>query len=121
MPASRSPSCLALHGFTAGAADFTPLVQAVPDLPWPPPAQPRPPPEWRAAMQARRLHLPPAGLAASLRQFGQSSVDPVWDRLPELRLPVLLVAGAEAPAYIALAEAMRARLPSPEFLLLPGA
>ncbi|MGA2053243.1 MAG: alpha/beta fold hydrolase, partial [Opitutales bacterium] len=83
--------------------------------------QTRLPAEWRSAMQARRRRLRPAGLAASLRQFGQGALDPVWDRLPELRLPVLLAAGADDPAYIALAQAMRARLPSAEFLLVPDA
>src|SRR6266851_7131378 len=34
MRAHRSPPCLALHGFTGGGADFTPLVQAVPELTW---------------------------------------------------------------------------------------
>jgi 2-succinyl-5-enolpyruvyl-6-hydroxy-3-cyclohexene-1-carboxylate synthase/2-succinyl-6-hydroxy-2,4-cyclohexadiene-1-carboxylate synthase len=226
------PSCLALHGFTGGGADFAPLVQALPGLAWrtpdlpghaPDPATPgapgddcrlaagiqyldtlppappeillgyslggrlalrcalarpsrwaalvliatspgladpseraarqaadeklaaeilagsipafldqwqrrpliatqaRLPADWRAAMQTRRLRLRSAGLAASLRQFGQGALYPVWDRLPELRLPVLIVAGAEDPAYIAHAQAMRQRLPSAEFLLVPGA
>ncbi len=83
--------------------------------------QARLPADWRAAMQDRRLRLRAAGLAASLRQFGQGAVPPVWDRLPELRLPVLLVAGAEDPAYVALAEAMRDRLPSADLLIVPNA
>jgi len=83
--------------------------------------QSRIPADWRAAMQARRLRLRAAGLVASLRQFGQGSVLPVWDRLRDLRPPVLLVAGAEDPAYIAIAEAMREKLPSAELLIVPNA
>jgi 2-succinyl-5-enolpyruvyl-6-hydroxy-3-cyclohexene-1-carboxylate synthase/2-succinyl-6-hydroxy-2,4-cyclohexadiene-1-carboxylate synthase len=83
--------------------------------------QSRIPANWRNTMQARRLRLRAAGLAASLRQFGQGAVPPVWDRLPELRLPVLLVAGAEDPAYVALAKAMRDQLPSADLLIVPNA
>jgi 2-succinyl-6-hydroxy-2,4-cyclohexadiene-1-carboxylate synthase len=83
--------------------------------------QTRLPSEWRATMQARRSRLRAEGLAASLRDFGQGVLDPVWARLPELRLPVLLVAGAQDPAYLALAESMRDCLPNAEFFPVPEA
>jgi 2-succinyl-6-hydroxy-2,4-cyclohexadiene-1-carboxylate synthase len=83
--------------------------------------QARLPVAWHAAMQVRRSHLRAEGLAASLREFGQGILEPVWNRLPELRLPVFLVAGAQDPAYLAFAESMRGHLPHAEVFPVPEA
>jgi pimeloyl-ACP methyl ester carboxylesterase len=72
-------------------------------------------------MQARRLRLRAAGLAASLRDFGQGAIAPVWDQLASLPLPVLLAAGAEDPLYVQRAQAMQARLPRAELLIVENA
>ena len=50
-----------------------------------------------------------AGLAASLRLSGTGTQTPLWDRLAELAMPVLLVAGARDHKFVALAERMRER------------
>jgi 2-succinyl-6-hydroxy-2,4-cyclohexadiene-1-carboxylate synthase len=62
------------------------------------------PPE-AAALDAR-LGGSAAGLASSLRLAGTGRQEPLWDRLPELRMPVLVVAGALDAAYLARARRM---------------
>jgi 2-succinyl-6-hydroxy-2,4-cyclohexadiene-1-carboxylate synthase len=76
------------------------------------------PAEWQPAMRQRRKQLRAAGLAASLRQFGQGIVAPVWHRLAELRLPVLLCAGEGDEKYSALAKQMQAQIASAELLIV---
>ncbi len=83
--------------------------------------QARLPEAWRAAMRERRRLLRAAGLAASLRQFGQGALAPVWERLGELRLPVLVCAGAEDEKYAALAKKMLAGISGAQLLLVPKA
>jgi 2-succinyl-6-hydroxy-2,4-cyclohexadiene-1-carboxylate synthase len=56
-----------------------------------------------AAGRAARLENTPAGLAASLRLMGAGTQQPLWGRLRELTMPVLLVAGATDRRYAALA------------------
>jgi 2-succinyl-6-hydroxy-2,4-cyclohexadiene-1-carboxylate synthase len=57
----------------------------------------------RAHRQARLANTA-AGLASSLRLAGTGTQLPLWDRLGELDMPVLVVAGALDPKYVALAE-----------------
>ena len=47
-----------------------------------------------------------AGLAASLRLAGTGTQEPLWDRLAELEMPVLLVAGERDEKFTALAHQM---------------
>jgi 2-succinyl-6-hydroxy-2,4-cyclohexadiene-1-carboxylate synthase len=83
--------------------------------------QSRLPMTWQTTMRARREKLRPAGLAASLRGFGQGSIEPVWHRLGELRIPALICAGAEDEKYSLLAKKMAAGLSESELLILPKA
>lgn len=48
-----------------------------------------------------------AGLAASLRECGVGSQDPLWDRLPALDLPTLLIVGELDSKFRGLAEQMK--------------
>ncbi len=57
-----------------------------------------------AAQRAGRLRHSPADLARLLRSAGQGALPPVWDRLRELRTPVLALAGADDSSYKAVAE-----------------
>lgn len=69
-----------------------------------------------------RLRNSPAGLASSLRSTGTGSQQPLWGRLPELRMPVLLVAGALDVRFAATAAATaRAIGPHAHLALVPGA
>ncbi len=65
-----------------------------------------------AACRNRRLQNRPAGLAASLRRCGTGSQTPLWNRLPELAGPVLLIAGSRDSKFSALAERMAAAMTS---------
>jgi 2-succinyl-6-hydroxy-2,4-cyclohexadiene-1-carboxylate synthase len=77
------------------------------------------PPEHRCD-EARRSNTV-AGLASSLRLAGQGAVTPMWDRLAEVRVPVLVVAGEQDERYAALGRRLVAGLPDATFVLVPGA
>ncbi len=79
------------------------------------------PESWRKAMREQRGRLRPAGLAASLREFGQGAVEPVWNRLCELTMPVLVCAGVNDAKYAAEAAEMCRHCPSAELFLVPQA
>jgi 2-succinyl-6-hydroxy-2,4-cyclohexadiene-1-carboxylate synthase len=51
-----------------------------------------------------------AALVHQLRVLGQGVQEPLWDRLEELDVPVLLVTGADDAKYSALADAMFERI-----------
>jgi 2-succinyl-6-hydroxy-2,4-cyclohexadiene-1-carboxylate synthase len=84
-------------------------------------SQARLPMPWQLAMREQRARLRAEGLAASLRNFGQGVVEPVWDRLGELPMPVLICAGAEDEKYVGLARKMTAACPQAELLIVPAA
>lgn len=68
-----------------------------------------------------RLRQRPTGLAQSLRGFGQGSQPALWDALPTLNIPVLILAGAEDSKYASLALEMAPLLPDATAVILPGA
>jgi 2-succinyl-6-hydroxy-2,4-cyclohexadiene-1-carboxylate synthase len=49
-------------------------------------------------LEARRENTA-SGLAAALRLLGQGSMEPLWRRLLDIRMPVLIVAGERDEAY----------------------
>ncbi|MDA8045421.1 MAG: alpha/beta fold hydrolase [Actinomycetota bacterium] len=57
-----------------------------------------------AAQMESRLEGSAAGLAASLRLAGTGTQEPLWDRLGQLAVPVLIVAGRLDRKYAELAE-----------------
>jgi 2-succinyl-6-hydroxy-2,4-cyclohexadiene-1-carboxylate synthase len=59
-----------------------------------------------ATCRPERLTNRAEGLAASLRQCGTGSQDPLWDRLHELTMPVVALAGADDAKFSALADRM---------------
>lgn len=74
-----------------------------------------------ACLAARRTNRC-AGLANSLRTCGTGTQQPLWDRLAELTVPVLLVAGAEDHRFGALAARMAAAIGSnAQTVLVPDA
>lgn len=83
-------------------------------------------PMWRtlpaaAAAGPSRLDNTPAGLASSLRRAGAGCLEPLWDRLGSLRLPVLVVAGALDETYAAHARRLADALPDARLALVPDA
>jgi 2-succinyl-6-hydroxy-2,4-cyclohexadiene-1-carboxylate synthase len=73
----------------------------------------------KAAANADRLRNTPQGLAAALRGLGTGAMEPLWDRLPELTIPVTLITGERDEKFHAIAEAMRARLPEAHHVVIP--
>jgi 2-succinyl-6-hydroxy-2,4-cyclohexadiene-1-carboxylate synthase len=75
----------------------------------------------RAAAHADRLRNTPEGLAAALRGLGTGVMEPLWDRLGELGLPVELVVGERDAKFRAVAERMAAALPDARVAIVPRA
>ena len=62
------------------------------------------------------------GLASSLRLAGTGTQEPLWDRLPSLSMPVLLVAGERDERFVATARRMASAIgPSASLHVLPDA
>lgn len=78
-------------------------------------------PKWREGDRAARLGSTAAGLAGALRLLGQGAQPYLGDRLGELAMPVLLMAGGDDRKYAALAEDMGRRLPRAMVAVAPGA
>lgn len=53
-----------------------------------------------------RYENSPDGMAASLRNCGTGTQEPLWDRLSELRMPVLVIAGSKDEKYTAIGQRM---------------
>ena len=62
--------------------------------------------------RASRLGNTAAGLASSLRGAGTGAQEPLWARLGELTMPVLVVAGARDEKFRAIGERMVAHIPN---------
>jgi 2-succinyl-6-hydroxy-2,4-cyclohexadiene-1-carboxylate synthase len=62
-----------------------------------------------------------AGLASSLRLAGTGTQTPVWDRLAELTMPVLAMAGATDDRFCALGARLARTVPAGVFAEVPGA
>jgi 2-succinyl-6-hydroxy-2,4-cyclohexadiene-1-carboxylate synthase len=75
-----------------------------------------------AAGRQDRLANTADGLAYALRRLGSGAQEPLWDRLPGLRPPTLLVAGALDPKFAGLAREMAAAIgPNARVELVAGA
>lgn len=83
--------------------------------------QARLPADVRRRERERRLRGSAAGFAAALRAMGVGEQQPLWERLPDVRRPVLVVAGDEDVKYRALALAMAQRLPDARVAIVTGA
>jgi 2-succinyl-6-hydroxy-2,4-cyclohexadiene-1-carboxylate synthase len=78
-------------------------------------------PEFLASQRRARLANDARGLAASLRGLGPGAQPPLFDQLPNLHVPVLLVAGALDRRFVALAQDLARRLPQAEVREIPDA
>lgn len=78
------------------------------------------PPE-AAGLEARRENTVP-GLASSLRLAGTGSQDPLWDRLSELTMPVLVIAGERDDKFRLLGQRLVATIgPNASIAVVPSA
>jgi 2-succinyl-6-hydroxy-2,4-cyclohexadiene-1-carboxylate synthase len=78
-------------------------------------------PEVAAAARADRLSNEPAHLAAALRGIGTGAMEPLWERLGELTMPVLVLAGEHDAKYVALGRRLAAALPDGTLAVVPDA
>jgi 2-succinyl-6-hydroxy-2,4-cyclohexadiene-1-carboxylate synthase len=74
-----------------------------------------------SAQRDDRLRNTAAGLASSLRSTGTGTQEPLWGRLGEIRVPVLVLAGQHDQKFRALGERLAARLPHATYRVVSGA
>lgn len=75
-----------------------------------------------AACREERLESTAAGLASALRLLGTGAQEPLWDRLGELGMPVLVVVGERDQKFAAIGERMAAAIGGrAELRWIPGA
>jgi len=74
-----------------------------------------------AAGTSERRRNTPAGLASSLRLAGAGVQAPLWDRLGELTMPVLVIAGATDVRYQALGVRLAGTVAHGNLAVIPGA
>jgi len=79
------------------------------------------PADVRASLRAQRLANDARGLANSLRGMGAGAQASLWDRLGELRMPVLLIAGGLDAKYRDIARAMQQRIDGARVEIMEGA
>jgi 2-succinyl-6-hydroxy-2,4-cyclohexadiene-1-carboxylate synthase len=77
------------------------------------------PPE--AQDRASRVDNTVAGLASSLRTSGTGSQEPLWTRLGELTIPVLVVVGGRDEKFTAIGERLVASIPDAELAVIADA
>lgn len=75
----------------------------------------------RQALHAQRMRNSARGLANSLRGAGAGSEPSLLDRLAEVTVPALVVAGALDSRYVAIAESMARALPRARLAVVAGA
>jgi 2-succinyl-6-hydroxy-2,4-cyclohexadiene-1-carboxylate synthase len=62
----------------------------------------------------------PEALAAVLRGLGVGAMEPLWERLGELSMPVTVIAGVRDVKYVSLGQRMVERLPAARLLVIEG-
>jgi 2-succinyl-6-hydroxy-2,4-cyclohexadiene-1-carboxylate synthase len=70
---------------------------------------------------AERKSNTAAGLASSLRSAGTGVQPPLWSEMRRLQMPVLVVAGANDPRYVAHGVKIARLVPNATLSLVPGA
>jgi 2-succinyl-6-hydroxy-2,4-cyclohexadiene-1-carboxylate synthase len=78
------------------------------------------PPKVAAFVHQDRLRNTPGGLARALRGLGTGALPPVWERLGELGMPVVLVAGERDEKFTATAWRMAEGIRNSRVLIAPG-
>lgn len=68
-----------------------------------------------------RLAQDPEALAAALRGIGQGSYEPMWHRLGQIRIPVLLISGERDVVYTRHAQRATQMISGAEHVVIPDA
>ncbi|HEY6761939.1 MAG TPA: alpha/beta fold hydrolase [Baekduia sp.] len=79
------------------------------------------PPESARWWHEDLLRNDPQGLAAALRGTGGGAMEPFWDRVPELTMPVTVVVGSRDEKFVGFAEEYRRLLPHADVHVVEGA
>ena len=79
------------------------------------------PPEAAARWHADMLENHPTALAAALRGIGTGVMEPLWDRLSELRMPATVVVGERDAKFLALGQRLASELPNGDLVIVGGA
>jgi 2-succinyl-6-hydroxy-2,4-cyclohexadiene-1-carboxylate synthase len=79
------------------------------------------PPWVREEVALEQRRCTPAVLAECLRTLGPGAMEPIWDRLAELVMPVAIIAGERDDAYVAAGRRLAAAIADVTFVLAPGA
>jgi len=77
--------------------------------------------EVRARLRQQRLQNSPLGLANSLRGMGTGAQPSLWEKLPALTLPTLLIAGELDTKFVAINKEMAELLPNGRLHRIPHA
>ncbi|MCY4465027.1 MAG: 2-succinyl-6-hydroxy-2,4-cyclohexadiene-1-carboxylate synthase [Chloroflexi bacterium] len=78
-------------------------------------------PHVRLAQRKQRLRCHPAGLAGSLRGMGTGAQPSLWESLPRMQLPVLLIVGELDSKFRRINAAMRDSIPGARLEIINGA
>jgi len=78
-------------------------------------------PETLAYQRSLRMRNDAESLAAALTALGTGSLPSLWDRLPGLTTPTLLLVGGLDAKFVAIAERMAAQMPDARLVVVPGA
>jgi 2-succinyl-6-hydroxy-2,4-cyclohexadiene-1-carboxylate synthase len=78
------------------------------------------PPEVGARAREDQRRNRPDAMATVLRSLSPGHAAPLWDRLAEITMPVVVLAGERDDKYQALGRRMLKRLPNGELLTVPG-
>jgi len=76
-------------------------------------------PQYRSLYQ-RRLNNDPQQLAAVLRGISTGLQPPLWKKLSDLKMPVMLLAGEKDPKYLRIVRQMQQQNPEIKAVLVPG-
>jgi len=74
----------------------------------------------KESLFARRLRNDPVGLAKSLRHHGTGALPSLWDRLEEIKIPVLMMVGEHDQKFRSIAEEMKNLLPRSSLAIIPA-
>ncbi len=78
------------------------------------------PPQVGTLARADQSRNRPDGVAAALRGIGTGEMQPLWQRLSELRMPVTVLVGTRDIKFQALGERMAGLLVDARLLVIPG-
>jgi 2-succinyl-6-hydroxy-2,4-cyclohexadiene-1-carboxylate synthase len=78
------------------------------------------PPEVGALAREDQRRNRPNALAAAMRGLGTGEMQPLWDRLPELAMPVTVLVGERDTKFMALGRRIVELLPVGELVVVPG-